>query len=311
MDHGLKDWDAYPSNFIRITAAIRWSREQMENIRQAIERAKALGFENEPQPASQGSNGPRVRDELAANRPIAFNPRNQETELDCAWLESKRIVAYNSVDLRSRSFDMLRTQVLQSMDLKDWKFLAVTSPTAGCGKTLTAINLALSMARQAERSVLLVDMDFQKPQVAKTLGLTCPVGILSVLHGQSTLASSVVQVRVDKCQMLVLPTEAATSSSSEWMASHAMSSLLQDIRRNYHSRIVILDLPPLLTSDDVIAVVPRLDCVLLVAAVGTSTVSEIKQCNRHLQSSDVVRVVVNKVEEHGTRYYYGAAPHLR
>jgi protein-tyrosine kinase len=279
----------------------------MENIRQAIERAKAIGAAGEMQPRSPVSNVPRVRPELGADRPVSFNQRIQEAELDRTWLESKRIVAYNSVDLRSRSFDMLRTQVLQSMDLKGWKLLAVTSPTAGCGKTLTAVNLALSIARQPERSVLLVDMDLQKPQVAKSLGLSCKEGILSILHGQSTLASSIIQARVDKCQMLVVPAEAATSSSSEWMASHAMSSLLQDIKRSYPSRIVILDLPPLLSSDDVIAVVPQVDCVLLVAAVGTSTVAEIKQCNRYLQSSDVVRVVVNKVEEPSAKYYYGAS----
>jgi Mrp family chromosome partitioning ATPase len=193
------------------------------------------------------------------------------------------------------------------MDLKGWKFLAVTSPTAGCGKTLTAVNLALSISRQSERSVFLVDMDLQKPQVAKTLGLKCQHGILSVLSGQSTLAESVVQTQIGNCQLLVLPAEASTASSSEWMASVAMRSMLQDIRRSYPSRFVILDLPPLLSSDDVIAVVPQIDCVLMVVAVGTSTVSEIRQCNRHLQSSDVIRVVVNKAEEPSAKYYYGAA----
>jgi Mrp family chromosome partitioning ATPase len=280
----------------------------MENIRQAIERAKSLDVGGEVQQRSAVLNGPRAQPELSADRPTVFNPCIQETELDRVWLESRRIVAHDSRDLRSRSFDMLRTQVLQSMDLKGWKLLAITSPTAGCGKTLTAINLALSIARQPERSVVLVDMDLQKPHVTKSLGLKCHEGVLGVLQGQSTLAGAVIQARVDNCQMLVLPAEAATSNSSEWMASHAMSSMLQDIRRSYPSRILILDLPPLLSSDDVIAVVPQVDCVLLVAAVGTSTVSEIKQCNRYLQSSDVVRVVVNKVEEPRTKYYSGSAP---
>jgi protein-tyrosine kinase len=279
----------------------------MENIRQAIERAKELDAAGADQSTPKALNGPRARPESGAERPIAFNPRIQETELDRVWLESGRIVAHSNADLRSRSFDMLRTQVLQSMDMKGLKVLAITSPTAGCGKTLTAINLALSIARQPERSVLLVDMDLQKPHVAKSLGLRCQEGVLSVLHGQSTLAGAVIQARVDKCQLLVLPAETATSSSSEWMASHAMSAMLQDFRRNYPSRIVILDLPPLLSSDDVIAILPQIDCVLLVAAVGTSTVSEIQQCSRHLQSSDVVRVVVNKVEEPSTKYYYGAS----
>jgi len=205
----------------------------------------------------------------------------------------------------------LRTQVLQSMDLKGWKLLAVTSPTAGCGKTLTAINLGLSIARQPERSVLLVDLDLQKPNVARSLGLKRPEGVFGVLKGQSTLASAVTSARAGICRFSVLPAESETSSSSEWMASRAMSTMLQDIRRSYPSRIVILDLPPMLSSDDVIAVLPQVDCVLLVTAVGTSTMSEIKQCNRHLQSADVVRVVVNKVEEPSAKYYYGAGTKAR
>ena len=86
-------------------------------------------------------------------------------------LESRRIISYDVADQRSKSFDMLRTQILQSMHQNKWQVLAITSPTAGCGKTLTAINLALSVARQPECSALLVDMDLQKPQVARRLGI--------------------------------------------------------------------------------------------------------------------------------------------
>src|SRR5258706_14150327 len=81
--------------------------------------------------------------------------RIKNLPLKAAHLESMRIVSHNKDDLRAPSFEMLRTQVLQSMDANGWQFLAVTSPTAGCGKTVTACNLALSMARLPERSVLL------------------------------------------------------------------------------------------------------------------------------------------------------------
>ena len=103
------------------------------------------------------------------------------------YLQSHRIVAYDGKDLRSRSFDMLRTEILQSMDLKGWKTLAVTSPTPSCGKTLTAINLALSMARQPERQVFLADLDLRKPQVADCLGLKCREGVLGVIEGRIEL----------------------------------------------------------------------------------------------------------------------------
>jgi Mrp family chromosome partitioning ATPase len=192
---------------------------------------------------------------------------------------------------------MLRTQVLQAMDQRNWQFLAITSPTPGCGKTVTAINLALSMARQPERSVFLVDMDLQRPQVASSLGLKCQHGLLSVLDGRAALAEAVVPTRIDSSQLLVLPAEGPTFGSSELMASRAMSTLLQSIKRDYKSRIVIFDMPPMLASDDVIAILPQVDCLLLVAAVGISTLSEIKQCSKHLQASEVIRLVLNKTPE--------------
>src|SRR5215510_13360723 len=101
---------------------------------------------------------------LSRIRPIALN---------AARLESRRIISYDVADQRAKSFDVLRTQILQEMDRKHWQVLAVTSPTAGCGKTLTAINLAISIARQPERAALLVDMDLRKPQVARRLGIGC------------------------------------------------------------------------------------------------------------------------------------------
>lgn len=231
-------------------------------------------------------------------------PRLREVVLNGAHLEAHRIVAHDISDPRSKSFDMLRTQVLRTMDQQNWQILAVTSPTAGCGKTLTSTNLALSIARQPERSVLLVDMDLQKPHVAHCLGIKSDRGLLSVIKEGTALVDSSLEARIGNHRMMVLPIEKPTSSSSEWMASRAMNNLLQDIRRDFSTRIVILDMPPMLSSDEVISILPQIDCVLLVAAVGTTTTSEIAECNRHLQSADVVRLVLNKVPGASNRYYY-------
>ena len=178
---------------------------------------------------------------------------------------------------------MLRTQVLQSMDLKSWQLLAVTSPTPACGKTLTSINLALSIARQPERSVLLVDMDIEKPQVANYLGLKCETGLLSVLGGRVPLQNALVQASVGGYQLTVLPCESSAAHSSEYMASRAMSTLLHELKNEDRSRIIIFDMPPVLAGDSVISILPQIDCVLFVAAVGTTTASEIKECNKHFR----------------------------
>jgi protein-tyrosine kinase len=229
--------------------------------------------------------------------------------LKAAYLESMRIVSHNKDDLRARSFDMLRTQVLQSMDANGWQFLGVTSPTAGCGKTITACNLALSIARLPERSVLLVDLDMRKPKLANYLGIKCDFGVLSVLQGRQNLSDVIVQVGIEREQLLLLPGE-STNASSEWMASSTMATLLQTLKREFRSRIVILDLPPILAGDDVLSILPHLQSVLLIAEAGSSSVSEIKECTKHLKATPVVRVVVNKLTERELtspyhEYYHG------
>ncbi len=270
----------------------------MENIRQAVERAKARseqprGISHEPMRQQPGHSFgvPHARE------------RTQEVELDFSHLQSKRIVAYDGKDLRSRSFDMLRTEILRSMDLKGWKTLAVTSPTPSCAKTLIAANLALSVAREPERQVLLADLDLRNPQVANCLGLTCGEGVLGVIEGRAEVDSAVIRARAGSSRLEVLPT-APASNASDLVGSSAMKMLLEDIGGHGQSRLVIFVLPPLLTGHDVISILPQLDCVLLVGAVGTSTVSEIEECNKYLQGTDVVRFVLNKAPGAAARYAY-------
>ena len=228
----------------------------------------------------------------------------EETAVEHGFLQSKRIVAYDGADQRTRPYDMLRTQILQSMGVGGWRVLGITSPTPGCGKTLTAINLAFSISRQPDQAVVLVDLDLQRPQVANSLGLTLAgQGVLDILDQRATLQSSAIPIRAGNHRIVVLPT-AATRESSELMGSRPMRNLLQDVRRRYQSNIIIVDLPPILASDDVISVLPQIDCVLLVAAVGQSKVSEVEECSRHLKSSHLVRVVVNKATEQNSNYYY-------
>jgi len=270
----------------------------MEFIRQALDRAKGTA-----PPGADVAAPARAPLSAGADRAESARPRPGEVGLDPRHLESRRIIAHDVRDPRAKSFDMLRTQVLRTMDSSHWQILAVTSPTPGCGKTLTAVNLALSIARQSDRAVLLVDLDLQKPQVAATLGLTCGTGVLSVVEGRTRLQDALISARIAGSRIVVLPTEQPITGSSEWMTSAGMRGMLQTIRREFQSWTVILDMPPVLTGDDVIAVLPQIDCALLVAAAGKSQRSEIEEAARHLASTDVVRLVLNKVPEDVTRYY--------
>ena len=280
----------------------------MENIRQALKRAQELSTGRPRRLGEDPLNAsPRyqTRQNIGIMEPAApGREASQEIALNLRSLEANRIIAQDDTDARSRFFDILRTQVLQAMDEKNLKILGITSPSPACGKTVTSINLALSIARQPERSAFLVDMDLQKPQIANYLGIDCQDGLISVLEGRTDLWNASVMARAGKYGITVLPAEKPTSGSSAWMTSREMSTILQEIRRDYSSDTIIVDLPPMLASDDVIAILPQLDCILLVAAIGKTTVAEVEECNRYLQSTDVIRLVLNKIPRLNAQYYY-------
>ena len=265
----------------------------MESIRQAVDLARAGSS------ALQGNSSTNFLGMSVGSAPTGIDA----VELNSAELISRRIVAHSPLSEYGRSFDMLRTQVLQEIEKNDWQVIAITSPTAGCGKSVTACNLAISIARLPEKAALLIDMDLHKPKVAEYLGLGRKDGIVSVLEGRATLPSKMVEAVVARNRFLVLPGEACRTGASEWMASQTMATLLQTIRRDFRSRVVLLDLPPMLLTDDVISMLPLVDAVLLVASVGATSLAEIKECHKHLKSTPVVRVVVNKVTEPTDSYY--------
>jgi Mrp family chromosome partitioning ATPase len=274
----------------------------VEHIRQAVELAKARGVVKAEQPAAPDFELPRK--DLGYGYKGGNGSDRKAADLDPTHLESMRIVAHDVTDRRSKPYDILRTQIVRTMEQQKWQTIAVTSPTPKCGKTLTAINLALSIARQPEKSALLVDLDLQRPQLATMLGLECDKGLLGILEERATLSEALVEARIGKHKMMVLPSERSTTHSSEWMASRQISSLLQALRRDFSSHIIVLDMPPILPSDDAISILPQLDCALFVAAVGTSTLSDIEQCNKHLQSVEVLRVVLNKTATTSASGYY-------
>jgi protein-tyrosine kinase len=246
---------------------------------------------------AQNTGLPQRRPDVAAG--------DSAVTLSSAHLLTRRIVCQDGADQRSRPYDMLRIQTLVSMAHKGWKVVGVTSPTPGCGKTLTSINLALSIARQPEQAAVVIDADLQKPQMADCLGLDCQAGgTLALLQNKITLRDAAIAVRTETDHHLTVIPTAATRQSSELMGSRILRNVFQDIRRAYQSHIIIVDLPPILTGDDVLAVLPQLDCVLLLAAVGQTKKSEIDECLRHLKSSQLLRLVVNKSTDPTSMYYY-------
>lgn len=286
----------------------------MERIKLAIDKARAGETDSsrpdptrlrkvDASPASRRIPAPAADREQAAGDPISVQyGKTAVVVLDAAHLERHRVVSHQKTHSASWAFDVLRTQVLQKMDENGWRTLAITSPSVESGKTVVAINLAMSIAQQTHRTALLVDFDLRRPSVAKTLGLDQAQSLSDFLEGQVDVGQAMVNPGVER--FVVLPTNRPVTNASEVLASAKVGNLISDLRERYSDRIVIFDLPPILAADDVMTVLPRIDCVLMVVGSGASTSNEVEEAMNRVSKANLLGVVLNKDEAPAQNAYY-------
>lgn len=210
------------------------------------------------------------------------------------WLRQNRIITGDTRDDYARAYKVLRTQVSQRMRSHGWRTLAVTSPGPREGKTMTAINLSVSLALEASHTVLLVDTDLHQPSVHTYFGFDVEFGLRD--HLQEAVPIEQILVHPDIRRLVVLPGGAPMTNSSEMLSSPTMLRLVQELKRRYPSRLVIFDLPPVLTSDDVLAFAPYVDASLLVIEEGKTLREDAARAAELLQASNqnLIGTVLNR-----------------
>jgi protein-tyrosine kinase len=280
----------------------------MERIKQAIEKVSA----QQPHRGSQ-----RARSRAGGHGAMSIAPLSHEShaelgeisytstrvfKLNAEHLERNRIVAFDKNDPRGMSFDLLRTHVLQKMEDNGWRTLAITSPTPESGKSVVAINLAMSIAQHTNKTAMLVDFDLRRPKVGTYLGLPMERSMNDLLAGTAELPD--VLVNPDLPRLVVLPTRNPVRKSSETLSSKTIEDLIKDLYARYESRVVIFDLPPVLVADDAMVLLPHIDSVLMVVANGMSTKREIEDSLREIPAAKLIGTVLNKAESEPISYYY-------
>jgi len=279
----------------------------MERIKQAMDKIKKQhpGEDNrlaQPHPDRLGATSIPLSSQSQVELDNVSYTHTSVVKLKMDHLEKNRIVAFNKNDAMSMNFDLLRTQVLQKMKENGWRTLAITSPTPEAGKAVVAINLAMSIAQQTDKTAMLVDFDLRRPKIGTYLGLPMEKSLNDLLGGSAVLAD--VLVNPDMPRLVVLATKTPVRRSSETLSSKKIADLIKELRERYESRIIIFDLPPVLVIDDAIALLPQIDCVLMVVANGMSTKREIEDSLRHLPAEKLVGIVFNKAEMQPMDYYY-------
>lgn len=220
------------------------------------------------------------------------------------WLRQHRIITHDSKATHIDAYKVLRTRVSQRMRQNHWTTLAITSPGPNEGKTLTAINLSISLAMEPDLTVLLVDADFRRPSIHTYLGLEVELGLTHHLLENTPFEQILIHPAIR--HMVIAPAGAPVTESSELLASPKMQQLVRELKTRYASRLIIFDLPPLLSADDTLAFAPYVDAVLLVIEEGKTTQDEFASTIALLQSANqnLIGTVLNKAAETNLHYGY-------
>lgn len=194
------------------------------------------------------------------------------------------------------AYKMLRTRVLQRMRSNNWHTLIVTGAGPGEGKTLTACNLAVSVASDVNQAVVLVDLDLQRPSLASYFGLDVQASIGDYLTGNAQL-EDIVYAPTGLDRIVIVPNRDPVPNSSELLASPRMRTLLDWLKDQGPETITVFDMPPVLACDDVLAFSPYADAILMVVAEGKTERSSVARTMEMIGDRNLLGVVLNQSRE--------------
>lgn len=259
----------------------------MDRFRTALQLYKDEHGQSRARPQAGKTSGNQ-----AVPPPILYT-RTKSLDIPLSVLRQKRVMAAYDKGPFVDAFKILRTQVMHRLRENDWNVLGVTSPGHGEGKTLTAVNLAASLAMETSQTVLLVDADLRSPSIHEVFGLDdCP-GLADYLLDDQPVEDLLVHPGIGR--FVLLPGGRTISNSAEILTSPKMLALVEEFKHRYPARIIIFDLPPLLHTADVLAFSPYTDALLLVVEEGKTKVEELQRALSLLKNSrPVLGTVLNK-----------------
>lgn len=193
-----------------------------------------------------------------------------------------------------------------SKTLHNPNIIMVTSSRPSEGKTFTATNLAMSIASEQDKTVLLVDADVLKPNVLRTLGLENRQGLMEYLKGDvEDIADVLYPTNIDKLK--IIPAGRSHHLSTELLASQKMHDTVDEFANRYPDRIVIFDTPPLIGINESAILANFAGQAVVVVEEGKAKMSDIKLSVERLNPEMAIGFVVNKSVHNDTdgSGYYG------
>jgi len=248
-------------------------------------------------------------------RPSSPNPSGQGATSREVKLDFKRLGArgfLTNADERGKlaeEYRMIKRPLLANAfgpnPVHKGNLIMVTSSLPEEGKTFSAINLAISIAMELDRTVLLVDADVAKPSLPKYLGFQAEYGLLDVLQDENLDLSSVI-TRTNIEKLSILPAGKTYARATELLASDAMDRLITDVANRYSDRLVLFDSPPILATSEASVLASHMGQIVMIVESEKTPKSALREALSRIEGTcDVVSIVLNKSAVPTMGDYYG------
>jgi len=215
-------------------------------------------------------------------------------------LDPRLVAAFAPQSLAAEQYRSLRTRIKGAEKGRAMRAIIITSPNKGDGKSLTAANLALTMAQEFQQRVLLLDSDLRRPSLHRLFGISETPGLSDVLMGGTTLENALVEI--PDHHLTVLPSGIIPLHPAELLGSAGMRRVLDTLRTRYDR--VILDMPPIEPLADVSIAAGMADGILMIVRAGVTPKPAIERALSGLDMNKVLGLVLNDAGENGGRYGY-------
>jgi protein-tyrosine kinase len=237
-------------------------------------------------------------DEAGPHAPPAWNPAATAPAADlespapvpAGALDMHLVAALAPQSLAAEQYRSLRTRIKRAEGNRAIRTIVVTSPSKGDGKSLTAANLAITMAQEFQQRVLLVDADLRRPAVHRMFGIQEGQGLSDVLMGAIDLNQALIEV--PEYHLTLLPAGSLPSHPAELLGSATMRRVLDTLRTRFDR--ILIDMPPVAPLADLHIVAPMADGLLMIVRAGITPKPAIERALSGLDMSKVLGLVLNE-----------------
>lgn len=215
-------------------------------------------------------------------------------------VDSRLVAAIAPQSLAAEQYRLLRTRVTRAENGRPCRTIIITSPNKGDGKSLTAANLALTIAQDPQQRVLLFDADLRRPSIHHLFGISETPGLSDVLMGGATLDEALVMV--PEHRLTVLPSGLIPTQPAELLGSQGMRRVLDTLRTRFDR--ILIDMPPVAPLADVAIASTMADGVLMIVRAGVTPKPAIERALSGIDAAKVLGLVLNDAGASGASYGY-------